>query len=348
MLFDVQEDRLDPLDERIIHALQINGRARWKDLSPVLGVDPATLSRRWDALRGRGIAWVSGYFPQRSAGALVDVVCAPQRLREVQESLLGIPEATTVDHTSGARDILATVLTDTPREVWEVVTGRIGTLPGVRGAQSHLITTQIMEASSWRIRALSPAEAARVPPPRPPRGRAPRTLSPDVEAAIRYALLEDGRAPVSRIARQSGLSEQRISDGIALMIAQGGLRLRTDVARTVTGWPIYAWHFLRVPAKLVAQARTILPQVPELRSAFVVASQYNLVTAVWLRELADVTRFEAAMESALPGARIMDRSVVFSMGKHMGRLLDGEGRATLGYVHPHRDGGMGAPEARGR
>ncbi|MCP3426862.1 hypothetical protein NBM05_12815, partial [Rothia sp. AR01] len=44
--------------------------------------------------------------------------------------------------------------------------------------------------------------------------------------------------------------------------------------------------------------RGVLPQIPELRTAFVVASQYNLVTAAWLRELDDVVRFEAALESA--------------------------------------------------
>ncbi|MCP3424466.1 Lrp/AsnC family transcriptional regulator [Rothia sp. AR01] len=330
----MQDYRLDPLDERLIHALQINGRVRWTELAPVLGVDPATLSRRWEALREGGVAWVSGFFPQRYAGALVDISCIPQRVREVEERLIAIPAVHTIDRTSGARDILATVLTDTPRDVWELVTQRIGSLEGVRGTQSHLITSSISEASSWRIRALTAAEAARIPRPHPPRARAPRTLRPEVEGALQHALLEDGRAPVSRIARESGISEQRLADGIALMIAQGRLRLRTDVARTVTGWPIYAWYFMRVPARLVGQARAVLPQIPELRTAFVVASQYNLVTAAWLRELDDVVRFEAALESALPGARIMDRSVVFSMGKHMGRVLDPEGRATRGYVHP--------------
>ena len=334
----MQEYQLEPLEGRIIHALQINGRARWSDLAPVLGVDPVTLARRWDSLRERGLAWVSGFFPG-GAGALVDINCVPQRVDEVTRALTRMPELITLDHTSGSRDILATAWARTPLEVWDLVANRIGALPGVSHAQSHLVTEPIKEASDWRLQALTPREAAGVPRPAPPRARAPRTVHPDIEAALRHALMEDGRRPVRRIAADHGLSEQRVSDGLARMIAEGRLRLRTDVARSVTGWPIYVWYFIRTPAKLIPRMRALLDQVPQTRTALAVASQYNLIVAVWLRELGEVARFEAAMEETLPGARIVDRSVVFRMSKHLGRLIDADGRATLGFVHPEPRGG---------
>ncbi|MFJ4262411.1 AsnC family transcriptional regulator [Paenarthrobacter nicotinovorans] len=52
----MQENVLDPLEERIIHALQIEGRASWAELAPLLGADAVTLSRRWESLRERGLA----------------------------------------------------------------------------------------------------------------------------------------------------------------------------------------------------------------------------------------------------------------------------------------------------
>ncbi|MFF2318794.1 Lrp/AsnC family transcriptional regulator [Arthrobacter sp. NPDC058097] len=139
---------------------------------------------------------------------------------------------------------------------------------------------------------------------------------------------------MSRIAADHGLSEQRVADGLARMRADGMVRIRTDVARSVTGWPVYAWYFVRTPARQIQQMRQLMAQIPEARTALAVASQYNLVVAVWLREMTDVMRFEAALEAAVPSARIVDRSVVFRMGKHLGRLIDEEGRATLGFVHP--------------
>jgi DNA-binding Lrp family transcriptional regulator len=329
----VQENLLDPLEERIIHALQVEGRAPWSELAPVVGVDAVTLARRWESLRQRGFAWCTGIFPG-GATALVDITCMPQHIGEVAERVAQIPAVLTLDHTSGGRDLLATMFDDTPLAIWDVVTNGIGRLEGVRNTQTHLVTEVVMEASDWRLRALTPQEAARIPRPRPPRARAPRAVHPDVEEALRHCLAEDGRRPVSRIAAEHGLSEQRVADGLARLRADGVLRIRTDVARSVTGWPVYAWYFVRTAAKHIQQMRQLMAQIPEARTALAVASQYNLVVAVWLREMTDVMRFEAALEAAVPSARIVDRSVVFRMSKHLGRLIDDEGAATRGFVHP--------------
>ncbi|MDR7167316.1 DNA-binding Lrp family transcriptional regulator [Nocardia kruczakiae] len=151
---------------------------------------------------------------------------------------------------------------------------------------------------------------------------------------LRHCLAEDGRRPISRIAAEHGLSEQRVADGLARMRADGTLRIRTDVARSVTGWPVYAWYFVRTSARHIQQMGQVMAQIPEARTALAVASQYNLVVAVWLREMAEVMRVEAALEAAVPSARIVDRSVVFRMSKHIGRLIDEDGAATRGFIHP--------------
>ncbi|AXJ11870.1 hypothetical protein CFN17_13185 [Arthrobacter sp. PM3] len=324
----------------MIHALQIEGRAPWTELAPVIGVDAVTLARRWESLRERGLAWVTGIFPT-GASALVDITCLPQHTSDVARQMAQLPAVMTLDHTSGGRDLLATVLAENPRAVWDVVTNQIGALEGIRNTQTHLVTEMIMEASDWRLRSLSSQEAAKIAKPKPPRARAPRTVHPDVELALVHCLMEDGRRPVSRIAAEHGLSEQRVADGMARMRADGKLRIRTDVARSVTGWPVYAWYFVRTAAKHIEQMHGLMARIPEARTALAVASQYNMVVAVWLRELTDVMRFEAALEAAVPSARIVDRSVVFGMSKHLGRLIDENGRATLGFVHPYPETGPG-------
>ncbi|MER5227190.1 hypothetical protein [Streptomyces flaveus] len=64
---------------------------------------------------------------------------------------------------------------------------------------------------------------------------------------------------------------------------------------------------------------------------------HNLVIDVWLRELADVHTFEAHLSRRLPRLTVGDRSVVLRTVKHMGRLLDHDGRC-VGVVplrNPH-------------
>lgn len=333
IVLDMSHSVLDPMEERLIHALQIEGRASWSDLAPIVGLDAVTLARRWDSLRERGLAWVTGTSPE-GAHALVDITCLPQQVGLVARQIAQFPSVLTLDHTSGGRDLLATVSAPSPLAIWDIVTNEIGALEGVRNSQTHLVTDVIMEASEWRMRALTPREAGRVPRASQPRARAPKIVHPEVEAAIRHCLAEDGRRPVSRIGAEHGLNDQRVADGIARMREEDRLRIRADVARSVTGWPIYAWYFIRTAAQHIQQMRSLMSQIPEARSALAVASQYNLVVGVWLRELKDVVRFEAALEAAVPSARIVDRSVVFRVSKHVGRLIDDQGRATLGFVHP--------------
>ncbi|BAH51940.1 hypothetical protein [Rhodococcus opacus] len=55
---------------------------------------------------------------------------------------------------------------------------------------------------------------------------------------------------------------------------------------------------------------------------------------LWVRDLADVNRFEALLEKVLAGARIADRAVVIRPAVHAGRLLDARGFVTgLSALH---------------
>lgn len=120
---------------------------------------------------------------------------------------------------------------------------------------------------------------------------------------------------------------QRIADAISTLRQRGELKLRVDLARGYTGWPIYAWYFVEAPARVVDAARTAITSVPEVRLAMTAASRYNLILAVWLRNLADVNRFEMALETALQGSRIADRAVVLRIAKQMGRIVGPDTRA---------------------
>jgi DNA-binding Lrp family transcriptional regulator len=324
----------DRVDMRLLHALQVEPRASWADLAPVVDVDPANLSRRWSRLRSAGVAWVTGLMDdgERVGGALVEIECGPGDLHTTARALAEHPEVATLDYTVGGRDLLATVLADSPRQVADFVLGPMSRLPGIRAAHTHLISERLLDARRWRLRELTAGEVARVPRFRPPRARAARSVSPELCAVIRRELAADGRASAAAIAERSGFSAQRVTDAIATLRTDGQLYLRTDLVRELSDWPVYTWYFLQVPAPVVARARVTLAQVPEIRLAALCASRYNLILAVWLRSVQDVQAFEVALARALPGAVIADRSVVVRVAKHLGHVLDEDGRATGAVV----------------
>ncbi|WP_258038057.1 MULTISPECIES: Lrp/AsnC family transcriptional regulator [unclassified Streptomyces] len=59
---------LDPVDLRLLHALQIDGRAAFSRIADVLGVSDRTVARRFDRLRARGSVRVAGVTGSRHTG----------------------------------------------------------------------------------------------------------------------------------------------------------------------------------------------------------------------------------------------------------------------------------------
>lgn len=318
--------RLDGIDSRLLHALQIEPRASWHALAPIVGVDAATLARRWERLRSDGVVWAMGYAPPGQM-ALLELECEHGQLHAVSSALEADREAVVVDFTSGGRDILALVATADLASMSAYTVGRLGQVEGIRAVRTHLLNEILIEAASWRLRALTPAEVRLIPSPRPPRQRSAKRIPAELSAGILDELWRDARAPVATIAAHTGHSPQRVSDAIATLRARGELVLRTDIARTYSEWPVYAWYFIEAPARTIEVARKTITTIPEVRLAATAASRYNLILAVWLRRLTDINRLEIALTAAFEGARIADRSVVLQICKHMGRVIGLDGCA---------------------
>ena len=333
---DVSTPTLDETDRRLLHALQIEPRAAWADLAPVVGVDAATLARRWARLSDAGIAWVTGHSTRRQT-ALLEVECDLARLDDVAAQLQRDRHVAVLDHTSGSRDLLALVRASDLGALSTYAVRRLARLDGIRSVRTHLTNELLIDASSWLLRALTLDEAERVRPPRPPRPRAAQHVPDDLRRALEHELWHDGRLPIGVLAERTGFAPQRVADAIATLRARGDLRFRVDLARGYTGWPVYAWYFVEAPARVIEARRAAITRVPEVRLAMTAASRYNLILAVWLRNLTDVNRFEMALETALQGSRIADRAVVLRIAKQMGRAVGPDTRA-VGLAGDDADG----------
>lgn len=324
----MQEDVLDDLDQRLIHALQISPRAPWSALAPVLGADPVTLSRRWARLVREGLVYVTGYGWDQGQLSLIEIECSPGETLAVAHALAQDREAFTIDLTAGGRDIMLTLGAAGTEAVASWTLERIRGVPGVRSMRTHLVSEVVTDARSWRMRVLSKDEVARVAAldARPTGGAV--AIRPEQGRAISEALTEDARMGVAELGARVGMTPRRARDALAAMRASGRFVMRVDVARAHTPWPIYAWYFLRVPAAMVARVGPQLGRMDEVRLVVTTVGEYNVVVAVWLRTLQDVGRLEAIIEERLPGVTIADRSVVLRTTKHLGHLLDPHGRAT--------------------
>lgn len=312
-------------DLEIINALQVNPRATWQEVGRVLGLDATTVARRWARLRDDGAAWVScqPLFRSEPALAFVEIAARPGKILQVAETLARDPEAMTVDISAGARDVLVTVsCADATHLSWYLLE-RLGAVTGTASVRSHLIVRAYTEASRWRLRSLTSEQSQQLLPKRVAEPAA--VVLQESDAEIVAALSADGRAPVKEVARAVGASESTVRRRLGRLVEAGLVRLRCELARELTGWPVSAWFFARVPPDRLDAAATALGRLPEVRAVLSAAGPYNLLLAVWLRSVRDGQRLETQAMQQLPYVELVDRSVVIRPYKLAGRLLDPRG-----------------------
>jgi len=87
-------------------------------------------------------------------------------------------------------------------------------------------------------------------------------------------------------------------------------------------------YFASVSARHLRETTRVLAGMREVRSCSITAGPHNVVIDVWLRAMGDVHGFEAHVARQVPHLAIDDRSVVLRTVKHMGRLLDRDGRCV--------------------
>lgn len=321
---------MDEVDRSLVHALQIHPRAPWNLLGEVLELDPVTVARRWQRLERAGLAWVTAYPRATDAHvavtAIVEVDAAPGASPRVADAVGRFPWAMNVKETAGGRDLVVNVQARNVRELWQHITTGLSAVEGVAAARTHLVTGQTLDGSSWRLRSLDASQRARLEQAAAMPVASPRTAWDELDAEMVMLLNTDGRVSIRDLAAATGLTVSTAGRRLRQLLA-ARVTLRCDVARSLSGWPLAAVYFASAPAEKLREIVTALASVPEVRSCAIASGPHNLIVDVWLRGLPDVHALEAHLSARLP-LEIRDRSVVVRTTKHMGRLLDDDGRCV--------------------
>ncbi|MGW3966702.1 Lrp/AsnC family transcriptional regulator [Amycolatopsis sp. NPDC005003] len=317
----------DELDLKLVHALQAAPRATWHEIGQVLGVDPGTATRRWQALVDAGSARVTAYpevrlWAKDHCNAFVELDLEPTARAHAVAVLSRVPQIASISIVSSGRDLFLTVLTPDLVTLSRLVLEKLQHLPGVRGTRTHAITTVYGEGNHWRLDALSPKRPGYAPP-----ATANRPVWKDHHRAVLRAMA-DGRSPAADIAARTGKSGSTVRRRLTEMIDGGLLSLRCEVAQPITGWPVAATFWARVPPDELDRTATALTGLPEVRLCAATTGADNLVLTLWLRSLGDVQRLEAELAGKLPALTLTDRAVTLRAAKRMGCLLDDRGRIT--------------------
>jgi Lrp/AsnC family transcriptional regulator for asnA, asnC and gidA len=142
--------RIDALDQRIIEALQKNGRESFRGIAAQLGVSEATVRARYARLCADDILQVVGVTNPLGLGfeqALVGVKTAgsPQ---PVADAIASWDEADYVVITAGQYDLVVEILASDRRDLLEL-TNRMRALDGVVSTETFLYLDMVKQLYDW-------------------------------------------------------------------------------------------------------------------------------------------------------------------------------------------------------
>lgn len=320
---------LDDVDQQLVHALQVAPRASWTRIGAALGVDAATAARRWQRLHEAGSAWVACYpgiglsGAGRGCLAFVEVDCVGGGLLDAARAFTALPHVSTVEHITGDRDLLLTVMTEDVGALSRWVVGSLDAMDGVRASRTHLAGTVFTEGSRWRLRALSSRQVERLAEEAPP---AETAGDPDeLDRRLIVALSVDGRAPYTNLAEQCGSTPDTVRRRVRRLFASRMVQARCEVARPLSDWPVAVIVWARVPPDGIAEAARRVTGMREVRLCAGVTGRHNLMVIAWSRSVEDAQRFEAELVRVAPNVVVGDRAVALWPMKLSGHLLDQRG-----------------------
>lgn len=312
---------LEETDRALVNVLQVAPRASFTEVGAALAINAVTVARRWARLHDNGLAAVTAYpnlaaWARHRCMAFVEVDCDPAAREDVVARLARVPRIASVTMASSGRDLYLTVLAPDLAELSATVLG----LTGIRGTRTHLVTRLFTEGATWRLDALDSEQRAALHPT----SRAAAVL-PDTDRDLLLALSDDGRRSVAEIAERTGTSTSTARRRLAGALRAGTLSFRCETTQRVTGWPVSASFWARVPPHELRAVAAGLVGLPEIRMCAAVTGADNLVISLWLRSLADSQRFEEQLSTRFPTLSVTDRTIELRAAKRMGCLLAPDG-----------------------
>ncbi|MFD9124446.1 Lrp/AsnC family transcriptional regulator [Kitasatospora sp. NPDC059571] len=294
---------LSPLDQRLVAALQWNGRLPAERAAQVLGLSPATVRRRLHALGADGTVRVVVSPVARprnggSAGALfLRIRVLRGKLDTIVAALAAREDIPFIDVTAAGDEIFAVARTE-PGSLDPLVFRQLPSTRAVTSLESATILHVFRLTSEWRHQVLTAPERAALSPAEPvPAATASASPGPygvdadALEQSLIDALTPDARLPAAALAERTGHSESTVRRRLAQLAAQGRLVTQVLVEPRRLGLPIEAKLLLHVAPDHLAAAGQALAGHPSVHGAFATSGPSNLHAAAYFPDLAALYGF---------------------------------------------------------
>ncbi|MFH8350477.1 Lrp/AsnC family transcriptional regulator [Streptomyces sp. NPDC018045] len=312
----------DDLDQRLLCALQLDGRAPFSRLAQTLGVSEHTAARRYRRLRTLGLRIVARPNPVRLGQVrwLIRLHCAPDAAGSLARALARRPDTSWVTLSSGGTELYCALDARSADEGSALLLRKLPRAPHVVSASTHcMMRIFIGETSTWhatRFRTPAPAAASTdgtfgTPGTSgtPSSPGAPSTSPIRLDATDRALFAElglDGRATLPALSKAAGRSPSSVQRRLDRLRDQGALGFFVDFDPQLLGHHMSAQLWLKVaPAHLRTVGETLATH-PDIAFAAAVTGSANLVASGVFRTPADLYDYIDHHLGPLPGIQSIE------------------------------------------
>jgi DNA-binding Lrp family transcriptional regulator len=281
----------DTRDQRLIAALQCDGRVTAEHAASVLGLSTRMVRRRCSELLDSKAIRVAGVpeLPEGVRGMLVRIRVLRGRLDAIANALAVRDDVPMIDTSAAGDEISALILLDTDAPN-RLLFNQLPASDAVTSINAQTVLHVFGMASDWRLDVLTTDERAALTPAAPPATAAVPPLD-EQDRELLAALLDDARRPAAALAGHTGMPESTVRRRIAALGRRGALRTQVHVNPRRLGLNVDANLWLQVtPARLDEVGRTLATH-PAVHGAVAVTGPANLQIAVWVHDLEHLYQF---------------------------------------------------------
>jgi Lrp/AsnC family transcriptional regulator for asnA, asnC and gidA len=157
--------KIDPIEQRLIEILQLDGRTSARDLALESGVSELTARKKLHRLVEndiiRIVATVDPFDVGYETPAVIGLRVDPAVLERVAEQISQLPNVVYVAATTGSIDLLVEVMARTNQDLADFLLLHLSRIEGIRASETNLIIRIYKQSWAWGIRADTEPRGAR-------------------------------------------------------------------------------------------------------------------------------------------------------------------------------------------
>jgi DNA-binding Lrp family transcriptional regulator len=318
---------LDRIDNQLLHALLVDGRAPFSLLADVIGTSEQTVARRYRRLHEGGAVRVlvlPAAFDQ-DLDWIVRIGVRPGSAARLAAALAAREDVSWVRITSGGAEIVCITRPSSLEERDALLLERLARTNIVTTVAAHAIMKLFAGGgiNDWSGFG-NPLDPAQITALKSPATSAePSTDTRPEDAALLAALREDGRAGYAQLAAAAEISPARARRRLDALIATGRAYVHTDVATELLGFPTAASLWLSVAPGELERVGARLGALEQTTFVAAVTGPANLTASVVCSSATELYGLLTDQIGAIESIRSAEVSPVIRRVKQAGTVLRG-------------------------